>query len=142
MVSQNREKKKFARYTITMKDEFSAHLPPDVFTVMQNRGTEAPGTSPLLHEDRSGIFRCRACNTPLFESGAKYDSGSGWPSFVRPIEGVVGTSEDTTHGMRRIEVHCNTCGGHLGHVFPDGPQDRGGTRYCINGLSLSFDPKE
>ena len=125
-----------------MKDEFTHDLPVEVFNVMKQQGTEVPGTSPLLHEDRSGTFRCRACNTPLFESSAKYDSGSGWPSFVRPIEGAVGTGEDTSLGMRRVEVHCNTCGGHLGHVFPDGPQDKGGERYCINGVSLAFDAKE
>ncbi len=83
-----------------------------------------------------GIFRCAACNTPLFDSSTKYESGSGWPSFYRPIEHAIGTTVDTTHGMRRVAVHCATCGGHLGHVFPDGP-DPTGDRYCMNGVALS-----
>ena len=115
------------------------HLTPDQFRVLRQHGTEAAGTSPLNAEKRAGKFLCAACGTHLFDSATKYDSGSGWPSFYKPVEGAVGTTTDTSHGMRRVEVHCGTCGGHLGHVFPDGPRPTGG-RYCMNGVALKFVP--
>jgi peptide-methionine (R)-S-oxide reductase len=117
-----------------------AHLlTPEQFRVLRGHGTELPGSSKLNAEKRPGIFRCAACDTPLFDSSTKYESGSGWPSFYRPIEHAIGTTVDSSHGMRRVEVHCATCGGHLGHVFPDGP-DPTGERYCMNGVSLKFEP--
>ena len=100
----------------------------------------APGTSPLNHEKRTGVYHCAACGQPLFESSTKYESGSGWPSFFRPLPNAVATTTDRSHGMTRVEVHCTNCGGHLGHVFNDGPQPTG-QRYCMNGVSLKFEPK-
>jgi peptide-methionine (R)-S-oxide reductase len=114
-------------------------LTPEQFRVLREHGTELPRSSPLNAEKRPGIFRCAACNTPLFDSSTKYESGSGWPSFYRPIEHAIGTTVDGTHGMRRVEVHCATCNGHLGHVFPDGPNPTG-ERYCMNGVALKFEP--
>ncbi|MCQ8241012.1 peptide-methionine (R)-S-oxide reductase MsrB [Rhizosaccharibacter radicis] len=114
-------------------------LDPQQFYVMREHGTERAGTSPLNFEKRDGLFHCAACNNPLFRSDTKYESGSGWPSFFAPIEGAVETSVDTSHFMRRVEVHCAQCKGHLGHVFPDGPQPTG-ERYCMNGVALQFEP--
>lgn len=108
--------------------------------ILREHGTEPAGTSPLNHEKRAGEFFCAGCGTPLFESTTKYDSGSGWPSFYAPMPGAVETTTDTSHGMRRTEVHCAKCQGHLGHVFPDGPQPTG-ERFCINGAVLDFKPK-
>ena len=108
--------------------------------ILREHGTEPAGASPLNHEKRAGEFFCAGCGTPLFESGTKYDSGSGWPSFYAPMPGAVETTTDSSHGMRRTEVHCAKCQGHLGHVFPDGPQPTG-ERYCINGAVLDFKPK-
>jgi peptide-methionine (R)-S-oxide reductase len=121
--------------------DWSRNLTPEQFRVLRQHGTEAPGTSPLNNEKRPGTFECAACGTALFDSSTKYESGSGWPSFYRPIEGAVGTTVDTSHGMRRVEVHCGTCKGHLGHVFPDGPRPTG-ERYCMNGVALKFVPAE
>jgi peptide-methionine (R)-S-oxide reductase len=115
-------------------DEWKRELSTDQFCVLREHGTERAGTSPLNKEYREGTFRCAACDQPLFESGTKFDSGTG-----RPIEGAVGTTEDNSHLMRRVEVHCSRCGSHLGHVFPDGPKPTG-ERYCMNGLSLKFEP--
>ena len=116
-------------------------LSPEQRHILREHGTERPGTSPLNHEKRAGEFFCAGCGAPLFESAAKYDSGSGWPSFYAPKAGAVETTTDISHGMRRTEVHCARCQGHLGHVFPDGPQPTG-QRYCINGAVLDFVPEE
>jgi peptide-methionine (R)-S-oxide reductase len=121
-------------------DEWRRELTPDQYRVLREHGTERAGSSALNAEKRKGMFRCAGCGKPLFDSGAKYESGSGWPSFYRPLAGAVGTTEDSSHGMRRTEVHCAKCGGHLGHVFPDGPQPTG-ERYCMNGLALKFEPE-
>ena len=119
-------------------DEWKASLTPRQFAVLRRHDTEYPGTSPLLEEHREGTFACAGCGQPLFTSDTKYESGSGWPSFFAAIEGAVGTSEDVTLGMRRVEIHCSRCGGHLGHVFPDGPRPTG-ERYCTNGAALVFE---
>jgi len=121
------------------EDEWKRALSPEEFRVLRCHGTERAGTSPLNQEKRMGIYSCAACGTPLFESGTKYESGSGWPSFYAPLPGAVATSTDDSLGMRRIEVHCKHCGGHLGHVFPDGPRPTG-ERYCMNGVALKFTP--
>jgi peptide-methionine (R)-S-oxide reductase len=120
-------------------EEWKASLTPKQYAVLRRHDTEYPGTSPLLEEHRDGTFACAGCGQPLFTSETKYESGSGWPSFYAAIEGAVGTSEDVTLGMRRVEIHCSRCGGHLGHVFPDGPRPTG-ERYCTNGAALRFEP--
>jgi peptide-methionine (R)-S-oxide reductase len=121
--------------------EWRSTLSPEAFRVLRGHGTERPGTSPLNHEKRTGTFTCAGCGNPLFESATKYESGTGWPSFFRPIEGAVATRTDRSFLMTRTEVHCARCGGHLGHVFPDGPRPTG-ERYCMNGVSLAFQPAE
>ena len=121
-------------------EEWRRELTPEQYRVLRGHGTEPAGTSPLNEEHRAGVFRCAACGQQLFDSQAKFDSGTGWPSFVQPLEGAVKTSEDRRLFMRRTEVHCARCGGHLGHVFPDGPQPTG-LRYCMNGAALAFSPK-
>ena len=120
--------------------DWRAELSPDQFRVLREHGTERPGTSPLNGEKRPGVFDCAACGTPVYTSETKYDSGSGWPSFFAPIAGAVETTTDRSLGMTRTEVHCSTCGGHLGHVFDDGPRPTG-QRHCINGVALNFEPK-
>ena len=128
-------------YPVTHTDaEWRKLLTPEQYQIMRKHGTEMPGSCALLHEKRAGTFRCVACDQPLFASKVKFESGTGWPSFFRPIEGAVGTTEDRSYGMRRIEVHCARCGGHLGHVFPDGPKPTG-ERYCMNGVALAFEPR-
>jgi peptide-methionine (R)-S-oxide reductase len=112
-------------------------LSPEQFHVLREHGTEPPGASPLLAEKRNGIFHCAACGRPLFVSRTKYESGTGWPSFWAPIEGAIATTTDRSYGMTRVEAHCAGCGGHLGHVFPDGPPPTG-QRYCMNGVALEF----
>ena len=119
-------------------DEWRKTLTPAQFEVLRKHGTERAGTSPLNKEHRIGRFLCAGCGAPLFESGTKYESGSGWPSFYAPIEGAVATTVDQKFGMTRTEVHCKACGGHLGHVFDDGPKPTG-LRYCMNGVSLKFE---
>lgn len=114
-------------------------LSPEQEHILRGHGTEYPGSSPLNHEKRDGVYCCAGCGTVLFSSASKYDSGSGWPSFWRPEPEGVATQRDTSHGMVRTEVHCARCEGHLGHVFPDGPPPTG-ERYCINGLALVFRP--
>lgn len=121
--------------------EWRAALSPEAFRVLRGHGTERPGTSPLNAEKRQGTFTCAGCGTALFDAGTKFESGTGWPSFWAPIEGAVATTTDRSFFMTRTEVHCATCGGHLGHVFPDGPRPTG-QRYCMNGVSLGFVPKE
>jgi peptide-methionine (R)-S-oxide reductase len=120
-------------------DEWKRELTPDQYRVLRQHGTERAGTSPLNDEHREGTFFCAGCGEPLFDSSTKYDSGSGWPSFYAPKPGAVGTTTDTSHLMTRTEVHCAKCGGHLGHVFPDGPRPTG-QRYCMNGAALDFEP--
>ncbi|MGH6876397.1 MAG: peptide-methionine (R)-S-oxide reductase MsrB [Rhizomicrobium sp.] len=119
--------------------EWRAKLGADQYRVLREHGTEPPGSSPLNAEKRAGVFRCAGCGRELFDSAAKYESGSGWPSFTAPRPGAVGSSRDTTHLMERTEVHCAECGGHLGHVFEDGPRPAG-QRYCMNGAALTFEP--
>ena len=121
--------------------EWRAILSPEAFRVLRGHGTERPGTSPLNGEKRAGIFACAACGHELFESGTKFESGTGWPSFFRPLPGGIATTTDRSFFMVRTEVHCANCGGHLGHVFPDGPPPTG-ERYCMNGVSLTFRPGE
>jgi peptide-methionine (R)-S-oxide reductase len=120
-------------------EEWKQTLTPEQFRVLREHGTERAGTSPLNFEKRSGTFSCAACGQPLFTSDTKFESGTGWPSFYRPIDGAIGTTTDRSYGMTRIEVHCAQCGGHLGHVFPDGPRPTG-ERYCMNGIALQFEP--
>jgi peptide-methionine (R)-S-oxide reductase len=121
------------------QDEWRRELTPDAYRVLREHGTERAGSSPLNDEHRPGMFRCAGCGQPLFAADAKFESGSGWPSFFKPLAGAVGTHEDRSHFMRRTEVHCANCGGHLGHVFPDGPEPTG-ERYCMNGVALRFEP--
>ena len=121
-------------------EDWKRELTPEQFRVLREHGTERAGTSPLNAEKRPGEFFCAGCGEPLFDSTTKYDSGSGWPSFYAPKDGAVATSVDNSLGMRREEVHCAKCGGHLGHVFPDGPRPTG-LRYCMNGAALKFTPK-
>jgi len=121
--------------------EWQTELDPLQHHVLRNHGTERPFSSPLNMEKRNGVFCCAGCGEPLFDSDTKYESGSGWPSFWAPKDKAVETTTDTSHGMVRIEVHCAKCGGHLGHVFPDGPQPTR-QRYCMNGAALKFDEKK
>jgi peptide-methionine (R)-S-oxide reductase len=121
-------------------EEWQRELSPDQYKVLRCHGTEPRGTSPLNKEKRPGTFRCAGCGEPLFSSDTKFESGTGWPSFYAPMADAVETTVDQSHGMVRTEVHCRRCGGHLGHVFDDGPQPTG-ERYCMNGLSLTFEPK-
>ncbi|MRI84261.1 MAG: peptide-methionine (R)-S-oxide reductase [Nitratiruptor sp.] len=117
-------------------------LTPFEYHVLFERGTEPPFSSPLNDEKRPGYFRCKCCKQPLFDARAKFDSGTGWPSFYEPIDPEAVEEElDTSHGMVRTEVHCKRCKAHLGHLFPDGPPPTG-LRYCINGIALDFIPKE
>lgn len=116
-------------------------LTPEQYAVLRQRGTEAPFTGKLLHEKRDGMYRCAACGNALFASGAKFDSGTGWPSFDDAVPGSVKLIEDNSHGMRRTEVVCANCGSHLGHLFDDGPTESG-QRYCINSVCLDLEAKK
>ncbi len=120
--------------------EWRATLSPEAYRVLREHGTERPGTSPLNAEKRPGTFVCAGCGQALFDAGTKYESGTGWPSFWAPKEGAVGTTSDRSFFMVRTEVHCANCGGHLGHVFPDGPAPTG-QRYCMNGVAMKFMPE-
>ncbi len=120
--------------------EWRQLLGPARFDVMRRAGTEYPFSSPLDHEHRAGVFACAGCRTALYASSAKFDSGTGWPSFFEPLPNAVRRASDDSLGVTRTEIHCATCGGHLGHVFADGPPPTG-LRYCMNGIALSFTPK-
>lgn len=121
------------------ESEWKAQLSPAAFRVLRQHGTERAGTSPLDHEKRPGTFLCAGCALPLFASRAKFDSGTGWPSFFQPLPDAVRTRSDRSLFMERTEVHCRRCGGHLGHVFDDGPPPTG-QRYCMNGVAMAFEP--
>ena len=130
------------RFEVEKSDEeWRRVLTPEQYAVLRRHGTEPPGSCALLHEHRAGTFSCAACGQRLFVADRKFESGTGWPSFFAPLEGATGTSVDRAYGMARTEVHCSRCGGHLGHVFPDGPPPTG-LRYCINGIALVFEPSE
>ncbi|MCE2921601.1 MAG: peptide-methionine (R)-S-oxide reductase MsrB [Roseomonas sp.] len=118
--------------------EWRTSLSPEAYRVLRQHGTERPGSSSLNYEKRPGHFHCAGCGQALFDAATKYESGTGWPSFYAPLEGAVGTQVDRTLFMVRTEVHCANCGGHLGHVFPDGPAPTG-LRYCMNGAAMSFE---
>ena len=116
-------------------------LSPSAYHVLREHGTERAGTSPLNHEKRAGTFYCAGCGHPLFAANTKFESGTGWPSFWAPLDDAVETAEDRSMFMARTEVHCANCGGHLGHVFPDGPRPTG-QRFCMNGVALTFQPEK
>ena len=119
--------------------EWKAQLPADRYAVLRRAGTEAPWSGDLLHVDGEGVFRCAGCGAELFDSDSKFESGTGWPSFDRAkSDGTIVEHTDRTFGMARTEIVCARCGGHLGHVFPDGPTDTG-LRYCVNSLSLTYE---
>jgi peptide-methionine (R)-S-oxide reductase len=125
-------------FEVTHTDaEWQKLLTPAQYDVLRQQGTERPFTSPLLHEERAGTFTCAGCDLPLFSSKTKFDSGTGWPSFWKPLDNAVITADDNSLGMVRTAVSCRRCSGHLGHVFPDGPPPTG-LRYCMNGVALKF----
>lgn len=123
------------------EQEWQKTLTPEQFRVLRKHGTERAGTSPLDKEYGKGTYNCSGCGQALFTSDTKFNSGTGWPSFFAPIEGAIATTTDKSLFMTRVEVHCSNCGGHLGHVFGDGPKPTG-QRYCMNGVSLNFVPSE
>jgi peptide-methionine (R)-S-oxide reductase len=122
-------------------DHWKDQLTPEQYKVLREHGTEMRGSSPLNKEKRAGTFFCAGCGKPLFDADTKFESGTGWPSFYAPLDGAVATETDRSYGMTRTEVHCADCGGHLGHLFPDGPQPTG-QRYCMNGVALKFEPQK
>ena len=128
-------------YKVTRTDaEWRRLLTPEQYAVMREHGTERPGSCALLHEKRAGTFSCVGCSASLFRAKVKFESGTGWPSFNEPVRGAVETTTDRSHGMVRTEVHCATCGSHLGHIFDDGPPPTH-LRYCINGVAMTFAPE-
>ena len=122
------------------EDEWKKLLTPEQFQVLRKHGTERAGTSPLDKKYDPGTYDCAACDLPVYASETKFDSGTGWPSFYKPIDNAIGTSVDKSFFSTRTEVHCRRCGGHLGHVFEDGPKPTG-LRYCMNGVAMKFVPK-
>ena len=122
------------------EQEWLKELGPERYHILRQKGTERPFTGTLNNEYRPGVYKCGGYGTPLFDSNAKFDSGCGWPSFDRSVPESVAYERDTSHGMYRTEILCQNCGGHLGHVFPDGPT-KTGQRYCVNSLSITFDEK-
>lgn len=140
--AQKQEVKEDKVYSITKTEtEWKQQLTDEQFNVLRKEGTERPFSSALNKNYNEGIYHCAACDTPLFKSEHKFDSGTGWPSFDREIEGNVAFGSDNKLGYSRDEEHCATCGGHLGHVFNDGPRKTTGKRHCINGVALKFVPK-
>jgi peptide-methionine (R)-S-oxide reductase len=123
------------------EEEWRKLLSPEQYATLREEATERPFTSPLNDEHRKGTFNCAGCALPLYASETKYDSGTGWPSFYDHLPGAIGRKEDNSLFVTRVEVHCRRCGGHLGHVFEDGPQPTG-LRYCMNGVALTFTPVE
>lgn len=124
-------------------EDWDKNLTPEQIKILRNKGTEAPFSGKYVDMKEKGMYKCVACGTPLFSSDTKFESGTGWPSFTDVVEkGNVKLQDDLSHGMRRVEVVCATCGGHLGHLFDDGPADKGGKRYCINSSCLAFQPKK
>ena len=135
-------KQEAAGFEVVKSDEeWRRILTPAQYAVLRGHGTEYPGSCALLNEHRPGAFSCAGCGQPIFKADRKFESGTGWPSFFAPLEGSIGTTVDRSHFMTRTEVHCSRCGGHLGHVFEDGPPPTG-LRYCINGVALNFEPAE
>jgi peptide-methionine (R)-S-oxide reductase len=127
-------------FEVTHSDaEWRQLLTPAQYAVLRQSATERPFSSPLLHEKRAGDFSCAGCDRPLFSFSTKFDSGTGWPSFWAPLEKAVDSTRDTSFGMARTAIHCSRCGGHLGHVFDDGPKPTG-LRYCMNGVAMKFKP--
>jgi peptide-methionine (R)-S-oxide reductase len=132
--------KTLAKFEVTKTEaQWRKILTPEQFEILRKKGTERAGTSPLTEEHRKGKFTCAGCNLPLFTSETKFESGTGWPSFYAPIANAVKTSVDNSFGSTRTEVYCRRCGGHLGHVFDDGPKPTG-LRYCMNGVAMKFIP--
>lgn len=122
------------------EEEWKRDLTPEEYEVLREQGTEAPFSGKYLENKEEGVYRCKACGNTLFTSAQKFDSGTGWPSFTDPaVAENIGTRPDDAYGMHRTEVFCKKCGGHLGHVFNDGPAEKGGKRYCINSVCLEFD---
>ena len=123
------------------EDEIKKKLTPEEYAVLRKKGTEAPFSGKLLHDDRDGTYKCKVCNSPLFSSDAKFDSGTGWPSFDQALPGAVKEIPDTEYGMHRTEVVCAKCGSHLGHLFNDGPT-KTGMRYCLNSVCFDLEEKK
>jgi peptide-methionine (R)-S-oxide reductase len=140
-VAEDNAKNKHSSKVTKTDAEWREQLTPEQYHVLREKGTERPFTGALVNNHNDGFYHCAACDAPLFKSDTKFESGSGWPSFFEPItKDAVQLHEDRTFGMKRVEVTCATCGGHLGHVFPDGPNPTG-ERYCINSASLKFEGK-